>query len=228
MIQNVQHIFDILFPRKCPLCGKILMDGEAVHTQCLQALKHTEQHLLVDNNTEELFGSNPHFCRGMAYLFVHKHSLESELLHALKFRNRPEIGSAVGRQLAQVANEVGWFDGMDVLMPVPLHRRRYRQRGYNQSEWIARGIQQVTGLPIDTEHLVRVRNNPMQSMNQSGSREKNVHQIFEVNHPEELFRQHILLVDDMITTGATLRSCMEAMREVRGAKFSVIAIGRAR
>lgn len=121
-----------------------------------------------------------------------------------------------------------FFDGIDVIIPVPLHKNRLRSRGYNQSEYIARGLSDVTGIPMDTSHLTRVRDTPQQALLTGENRHHNVADAFAVNHPEQLYHQHILLVDDLFTTGETMRSCLKAMKRFRGAKFSVFALCKAR
>ena len=111
---------------------------------------------------------------------------------------------------------------------MPLHPKRLRERGYNQSEYIARGISDLTGIPVDTTHVTRARNTPKQALQDGEGRKTNVADAFAVNHPEQLYHKHILLVDDLITTGETVKACLHAMRVIRGAKFSVFALCKAR
>ena len=110
-------------------------------------------------------------------------------------------------------------------MPVPLHPRRLRERGFNQAEYICKGLSEVLRIPMDTEHLVRVRNNPHQSRSQFDNREKNVKDLFLVRFPEEWKNKHILLVDDVITSGSTMFECMKQMTPIRGCRISVFALG---
>ena len=111
---------------------------------------------------------------------------------------------------------------------MPLHPKRLRERGYNQAEYIARGISEITGIPIDTTHVTRIRNTPQQALQDGEERKTNVANAFAVNHPEEMRHKHILVVDDLITTGETMRSCLAAMKRFRGATFSVFALCKAR
>lgn len=124
--------------------------------------------------------------------------------------------------------QTDFFDGIDLIIPVPLFERRARERGFNQSEWIARGLSEKTGIPIDTQHhLLRIRDTGQQAMLRGKDRTKNVDGAFAVNHPEELYRRHILLVDDVVTTGATLGACMQALIPCRSCKISVFSLGKA-
>ena len=105
-----------------------------------------------------------------------------------------------------------------------------RERGYNQSEYIAKGLSEITGIPVDTTHVTRVKNTPKQALMQAKDegRKANVADAFAVNHPEQLYHKHILVVDDLITTGETMKACLQAMKRIRGAKFSVFALCKAR
>ena len=119
------------------------------------------------------------------------------------------------------------FVEIDLIIPIPLHPKRLRSRGYNQSEYIARGISDVTGIPIDTTHVTRKRNTPKQALQAGQDRKNNVADAFIVNHPEQLYHSRILVVDDLVTTGETMRACLQAMKICRGAEFSVLALCKA-
>jgi len=120
-----------------------------------------------------------------------------------------------------------FFDGIDIIMPVPLHPKRLRERGYNQSEYIAKGISEITGIPVDNTHVTRSRNTPKQALQKGDERKQNVSEAFTVNHPEQMYHKHILLVDDLITTGETAKACLHAMKKFRGASFSVFSLCKA-
>lgn len=223
-------ILDVFFPRLCVVCGKAVKDDETegICADCLADLPRTEQWLLTDNLTEELFQHQPHFSHAAAWLFFHKDTSVQHLIHAIKYREMPNLAYRLALVAAAEMDEGGFFDDIDVIIPVPLHPKRLDERGYNQSLYIARGISETTGIPVDTSHLLRVINNPKQALQSAGSRGENVKNAFEVNHPEELYRAHILLVDDVITTGSTLNACMDALQVVKAAKISCFALGKAR
>ena len=146
----------------------------------------------------------------------------------MKYADQPMIGYRFGRMAAMEMQYADFFDGIDVIVPMPLHPKRLRERGYNQSEFIARGISEITGIPVDTTHVTRSRNTPKQALQKGEERKHNVNNAFAVNHPEQLYHKHILVVDDLVTTGETMRSCLKAMKRFRGAKFSVFALCKAR
>ncbi len=169
-----------------------------------------------------------HLQRAAAYLYYEKDQPVQRAVHIMKYADRPEIGYLLAREAAKEFIYTDFFDEIDCIMPVPLHPNRYRSRGYNQSEYIARGLSEITGITIDTTHLTRSKDTPQQALQTGEGRKENVRDAFAVNHPEQMYRKHILLVDDLVTTGETVRSCLQAMRLFRGARFSVFALCKAK
>ena len=204
----------------------------------MAALPRTEQAHLRDNDTEMALWGNVrsraaarrvmHLDHTAAFLFFEKDHPIQEVVHRMKYADQPLIGYHLGRQAAMEFQYADFFEGIDLIVPMPLHPNRLRSRGYNQSEFIARGISDVTGIPVDTTHVTRVKDTPKQALQSGEGRKTNVENAFAVNHPEQLYHTHILLVDDLITTGETMRSCLKAMKRFRGATFSVFALCKAR
>lgn len=230
----LSSLLDILCPRTCPSCGGY---SNGICEKCLCELPRTEQATLPLNSTETaLVGKTyssaikkaMHLERAAAYLFFEKEHPMQQVIHKMKYADQPLIGYQLGRQAALEMQYADFFDGIDVIIPIPLHPKRLRERGYNQSEYIARGISEVTGIPMDTTHVMRIRNTPQQAQQSGEGRKHNVAEAFAVNHPEQMYHKHILIVDDLITTGETMRSCLKAMKLFRGATFSVFALCKAR
>lgn len=250
-------VASVLFVRTCAACGCRVegeKDGDTdryVCCSCMDALPRTEHFWLRNNRMEDLFFKNHAFVRAAAFLYYRgddslpsmlqywkrgikimlqpdRHNMVQTLVHRFKYMRQPEIAYELGLKAAQEGIKTDFFDGIDVIIPVPLHRWRLRQRGYNQSEYIARALSEVTKVPMATSYLVRKRDNPQQAMKSSEEREENVRDLFKVRYPEELFRKHILLVDDVVTTGSTVRSCMEALKECLGCSISVFSLAIAR
>ena len=143
------------------------------------------------------------------------------LIHQLKYKGNKEAGVFLGQQIGESIKEAPLFQGIDFLIPVPLHPKREKQRGYNQSLMIAQGIHEVTGIPIGDKHLVRVVYTATQTHKTAEERYKNVKDIFEIRFPKELEGKHVLLIDDVLTTGATLESCAHQLETIPGIKISV-------
>lgn len=241
-----EAFLDLFYPHTCAMCRGYMDDGvsaiprrerRVLCEDCLRTLPRTEQALIQDNDTEmTLWGAVRsraaakkvlHLDHAAAFLFFEKGHPVQDMIHAMKYAEQPEIGFYLGKQAAIEFQYTDFFDGIDIIMPVPLHPERLRERGYNQSEYIAAGLSKITGIPLDTTHLTRIRNTPKQAQRRGEERKQNVLDAFAVNHPEQLYHKHILLVDDIITTGETVRSCLSAMRLFRGAVFSVFALCKA-
>ena len=130
----------------------------------------------------------------------------------------------MGRCMAAELLPTGFFEDVDVVIPVPLHPRKQRARGYNQSEWIARGVSAVTGIPIDTESILRKKNTETQTRKSVFERRDNVEGIFELQHPETLAGKHILIVDDVLTTGSTTLACASCLVDVEDIRISILTL----
>lgn len=223
-------ILDVIYPRLCGVCGTSVADDEVICAHCMARLPRTEQASQRDNITEEVFVSVPRFRRGAAFLMYDGESGVQHLIRSGKFgmHANPEVLVQLAREAAYDLLQSDFLEDVDVIVPVPLHPRRLRERGFNQSEYIAREIGRVCGIPVDTSHLLRRVNNQHQARMGRAERADNVRGVFMITHPEDWYRKHILLVDDIITTGNTLIACMEAMKPVRGAHFSVYALAKAR
>jgi ComF family protein len=184
----------------------------------------TFQFTPYDNVVAQLFWGLLPVERAAALFFYEPHSETAQLLYQLKYNQRPDIGEDMGRVMAQEMQLARYFDDIDVLLPVPLSPKRLRQRGYNQSEMLARGISDITRLPIDTRAVCRDHFHQSQTSLTRLERRGNVEDIFRLRHPKRLEGRHVLLIDDVCTTGATLMACGEAIRHVPGIRISVLTL----
>ena len=225
----LNSIINLFYPRVCAACGEALLkDEKTVCLKCRYLLPKTGYELNPDNPLAQTFYGRVRFHAVTAAFFFAKSGKVQHLIHELKYKGNKDAGIFLGQQLGETIKNAPLFQDIDYLIPVPLHPKRLRERGYNQSEYIARGISEITGIPIDTTHLTRTRNTPKQALQDGEGRKTNVAGAFAVNHPEQLYHQRILVVDDLITTGETMRSCLQAMRAFRGAQISVFALCKAR
>jgi ComF family protein len=197
-------------------------------TDCIRKLPRTEHAVLRANSVEEIFRKIPHFEKGAAFLYYEKNHPIRLVMHQMKYADQPMIAYCLAQEAAREYICADFFDEIDVIIPVPLHKKRLRSRGYNQAEYIARALGSITGITVDTTHVKRVRNTPKQALQDKEGRKTNVADAFEVNHPEQMYHKHILVVDDLITTGETIKACIKAMRRFRGARFSVFALCKPR
>jgi ComF family protein len=150
--------------------------------------------------------------------------LGQKIVAAIKYRGDRALGEWIGAFLAADLLESGFFEGIDFLIPVPLHKRKQRKRGFNQSEILAKGISAVTGIPIDATILYRGKANVSQTNKGVYERWKNTRNIFQVKDVERFKNQHLLLLDDVLTTGSTLEACARALLQCENARVSVLTL----
>lgn len=218
-------LLQTLFPSTCACCGDVLMPGEKqICINCLADLTATLYSSHDDNRTERLLGGRTHFTHATSiFIFRHGNTVQ-RLIHAMKFHGNSELCLQMGRQMGLELLASGRFDDVDLLVPVPLHWRRRLSRGYNQSELLCRGIGQVMHREVNTRALRRHRYTHQQSLQASSDRDANVQGAFSLRHPEDLEGKHILLVDDVLTTGATLTSCCQPLAEVGNIRISIATL----
>jgi len=216
--------FNLFFPNNCHICDSGLLNGEdIICTDCLIKLPRTNYHLQIDNPISKMFYSMPEFKYATAYFFFHKGSVFQEALHQLKYKGMERVGEELGKLFgAEIVDSV--FSEIDVIIPVPLHRLKYKKRGFNQSEIIAVGMSETMNRPLDIISVIRTVNTETQTKKNLEQRKENVSSIFHVKFPENLKNKHVLLIDDVVTTGSTLISLAEEILKIEGVKISVAAL----
>ncbi len=190
-------------------------------------MPRTHYHTLEENPVERMFWGKFPLERATSYLFYHKGDDFCQLLHLLKYRGRKDLGEIMGRYMAAELSRSDFFHGIDFMLPVPLHPRKQKQRGYNQSECIARGISNVTGIPIDITSVVRRKETKSQTRKSTYERWKNVSGVFHLTNPHLFTNKQILLIDDVLTTGATLTACADTFKGVKDISISVLTLATA-
>ena len=224
----ISDLLDIIFPRSCTVCGTTLSPGEKeLCLNCLMELPRTEPYT-AGNDIEKQFYGIMAIERAMSYMHYGKESPYNNIIHSLKYSNRPKAGKMIAAIAAKEMLERGFFEGVEVIVPLPLSKKKKRQRGYNQCDYIAQEISQVTGIAIDNTSVIRRIANETQTHKRREERWKNVENIFGVSNPQTLAGKHILLIDDVLTTGATLASCGNAiLTAVPHCKLSIFTLARA-
>ena len=218
----LKAIIQVLFPTTCAACGRVLVEGERqVCIGCLADMAATAYSKMPGNGTERLLFGRIHLETGTSIYYFKADNTVRRIVHAMKFHGNTELCRMMGRQMGLELLRSGRFDDVDVLVPVPLHWIRRLQRGYNQSELLCRGIADVMPREVNTTALVRKRHTKQQSRQSGQRRADNVADAFSTKRPDELTGRHVLLVDDVLTTGATLCACADALATVPGIKISV-------
>ena len=224
----VQDFISLLYPRLCFACGNSLFRHEKVLcTQCLFELPRTNFHRFPDNPLDKVFWGRVQVERTAALYYFSKGGKVQHLVHQLKYKGQKEVGIYMGKLLGNDLKAEPGFQSIHKIIPVPLHPRKQRKRGYNQSEQFAIGLAESTGIEMDVKSFVRTIATETQTRKSRFARYENVKEIFKVTSPESLENRHILLVDDVITTGSTLESCANILLQVPGVRISVAAIAYA-
>lgn len=223
-------LFDLISPRQCVVCGSRLSPEESVLCACCMLhlpLTGFEKNPL-DNPLARLFWGLFPIEKATAFYYYEPKSELAEIIYSLKYRNRPEIGEHIGRIMARQLQTTGFFDGIDGLVPMPIAPRRCRQRGYNQTEEIARGISRQTGLPVYNKVVRRVQFETSQTRLNPIERRENVEHAFLLTDSLRPAHKHLLLIDDIITTGSTITACARQLQQAEDVKLSVLSIGYAK
>ena len=224
-INPFDDFINLLFPDLCVLCDRALQKNEhQLCLSCLHDIPKTNYHLIADNPVEKRFWGKVPIFRATSYFFFQKGSSFQKLLHILKYKGNKEIGELLGKYAAIDLLDSPDFTSIDFIIPVPLHPKKYKLRGYNQSEWISKGISEILNKPLDTTTLLRVRENPTQTKKTVFERFENTEGIFELSNTTLLAGKHVLLVDDVLTTGSTLEACARALLETPGIKISIFTL----
>jgi ComF family protein len=187
-------------------------------------IPRTNYHLEPDNPLAQVFWGRCLIEKAAAFSFYNKGSRIRNLIHNFKYKGIKEIGYELGRIYGLSLKSSGFTSDIDLIIPVPLHPTKKRIRGFNQSEIISSGLAEVTGLPFNMDSLIRTTGTATQTMRSRYDRWTNVEGIFQVKEPEEITGMHILLVDDVITTGSTIESCATELLKVAGVKVSVVSL----
>jgi ComF family protein len=215
----------LLFPRLCFACGDHLLRNEKIIcTNCFIVIPRTNYHLTDENPVAQLFWGRCRICKAAAFSFYTRGSRIRKLIHNLKYKGIKEVGNELGRIYGQSLRTSGFTGDIDLIIPVPLHPSKERKRGFNQSECISEGLSESTGLPLVLKSLVRISSTDTQTKRSRYERWINVEGIFAVNDSEKLKGKHILLVDDVITTGSTLEACAGELLKIEGVKVSIAAL----
>ena len=225
LIKNLfNDLICLLFPNLCAACGKPLVKYETMLCLgCLAGLPRTHFQHQPDNMVAQMFWGRVQVVHAGAYVYFQKGGHVQQLLHKLKYKSQQYIGVELGKLMAiEIADSL--FRDIDIIVPVPLHKSRLQKRGYNQSECIARGLGERMHLPVATGVLVRVVANPTQTRKHRYERWMNVEGIFFLKHPATLARKHVLLVDDVVTTGATLEACAVELLKAAGCRVSILTV----
>lgn len=228
-LKKYWHGFEqLFFPELCITCGdKLLNQEKFICLRCLHDIPRTRFYDQPENKVIQLFWGRVKTEYASSFFFYRKGSRYQKLIHHLKYKGLKELGYETGRLFGSELAESSTFPAVDLIVPVPLHPKKFKKRGYNQSEWIAMGIGNVLNIPVCGDNLRRLVFTSTQTRKTRFERWENVEGIFELFHPQLLANKHILLVDDVVTTGSTLEACAAAIQKAPDVKVSIVTLGYA-
>jgi ComF family protein len=223
--KHLESSLDLIFPQNCLTCNQILENSEQqICTECRYHLPETNDFKIQNNALYQKLSVYFPIEFASSYLFFTKKGKVQKMLHALKYHNNPEIGQYLGRWYGQVLYENGFQNKFDMIIPVPLHTKKLKIRGYNQSAEFGKGLAEILQIHQLENILVRQKNTITQTQKAKMERWENVSKVFAITNPKEIENKKILVVDDVITTGATMGECLHVLNECKPLNLSVISI----
>ncbi|WP_346855698.1 double zinc ribbon domain-containing protein [uncultured Draconibacterium sp.] len=223
--QGISDVLELVFPSLCTTCGERLNSQEKyICFDCWHDLPVTNFHLNTENKVAQLFWGRVQIENATAFFSYKKGSRYQHLIHFIKYKGLKELGFETGRKFGFALADSERFNSVDIIVPVPLHPKKEQKRGYNQSRWIAAGIADVLQKPVIDKNLYRKSFTSTQTQKNRFERWQNVDGIFEVYDAQVFLGKHILLVDDVVTTGSTLEACSFPLLKLTDTKVSIATL----
>lgn len=228
ILYNINSFFNLFFPRVCLVCGNVISSSEKyICTSCAYEIPRTNYHLFKDNPISQIFWGRVEIESATSLFFYDKESSYSKLLYDLKYSGMKDLARFLGARLGRELKKSEFFRDIDVVIPVPLHSKKKRIRGYNQSEWIVKGVVDTFPREVNITSLIRTSFTSTQTRKTKEERWKNVRGKFAVYNEESIKNKHILLIDDVLTTGSTLEACAEVLLAIEGVRVSIATLAKA-
>ena len=222
-IPFLSSLLNLVFPRLCVCCGGVLMEGEEnICLTCLYTLPRLNKLDYTNNKIMEIFLGRVKLEKAFSWCLFEKQNSVQNILHHIKYKDKEYLANQIGEIMASELPD--FFTGIDAIVPVPLHKKKQNIRGYNQAEEIAKGIQNIVGLPIFPELLCRNRFSETQTHKNKEDRWQNVQGLFLLEENEGFEGKHILLIDDVLTTGSTAIACLKQLQKIPNVRLSFLSL----
>ena len=220
----IDPIFWLYFPKNYPACGRPLrLFGANICGRCSQNLPETHFFEAPGNPIEKIFYGRLPIQAGAAAWYFHKNSALQALLFQLKYKSNEDVGLFIGKQMGALLAASERFATIDAIVPVPLHPQALSKRGFNQAALICEGISQVWHKPVLRSAITRTKHTNTQTKQSRAVRWENMENAFSIKEHTSITGKHLLLIDDVITTGATIEACGKTLLSVKDVKVSVAA-----
>ena len=225
--KSISDFSDLLYPNICPGCNEEEKPEESLFcVSCTFRLPYSKTLLNPDENELiKKFNKEFDIKHGVALYTMDNKSIIEQLIRQIKYHHRRFIGTEVGQVFGHEIARRNIFSTVDLLLPVPLHKKKLHKRGYNQSLKICEGLSTVLNIPIDNKSLKRIKHTMTQTAMSKLRRTENMANSFKLKTKKNLYNKHVCIVDDVITTGSTITACLDQMKNIPGIQFSVACIG---
>ena len=221
----INDFLSLIYPRHCEACANSLFKHETfICNHCRLNLPKSNYHKNTENELSRTFAGRVPLQNSLCFYLFEKNGKVQKLLHAIKYQNQKELALFVGNLYAKDLEKEETIYDFDVIVPVPLHYKKLKARGFNQSEWFAKGLAGGLKKPLDVSSFERTQETSTQTKKKKYQRWENVEGIFSLKNKQAFINKHILLVDDVITTGATIEAAWMALKDVEGITLSVASI----
>jgi ComF family protein len=221
-------LLSFFYPKSCVSCLNALQQKEEqLCLYCMLHLPETNYHLFNENPLKNIFSGRVRVENVASLLFYKKGNQVQKILHSMKYKGNKYLGEYLGLYYGEKLIQQKDYQNIDVIIPIPLHEKKLKLRGYNQSEWIAKGLGKGMKLPYNSEVLIRTEYTGTQTKKNRFNRWENVREVFALTDKEILKGKHILLCDDVLTTGATTEAAIQKLIEIENVKVSVVTLASA-
>ena len=223
-----KSIINLFFPPVCAGCNSFLLVNEKVIcTVCRHDIPLTNHHLNPENDAFKKFYGRIPVLHASALFYFHKKGIVQHLIHNLKYKGQEEIGTTIGQWYAEDLKNIESLVSIDEIIPVPLHRRKLKERGYNQVTAFGKALSSRLDIHYNDSLLIRNVYSKTQSKKNLLGRTEGIETVFDVSFTEKDHNKHFLIIDDVITTGSTLEACSKVMLKIPGAKISIVCMAMA-
>ncbi|MFC5978034.1 ComF family protein [Flavobacterium salmonis] len=224
----LNYLINLFFPKVCAGCHSLLMTNEIVLcTNCRHEMPLTQYYLDSNNEAVKKFYGKIEIEHASAFLYFNKKGMVQELIHNLKYKGNEEIGTVLGNWYVEDLKNIQLKTPFSAVIPVPLHQKKFRERGYNQVTTFGNTLAKGLNIGYDDTILFRKKYSKTQSKKNLLGRSEGIENVFDVNYSEQNRNKHFLLVDDVLTTGATLEACSRALLKIPGVKISIVCMAMA-
>jgi ComF family protein len=224
----LKSILNLFFPPICTGCKALLLANEnIICTTCRHEIPLTNHHLLKENEAFKKFYGRIDIVHASALFYFHKKGIVQELIHNLKYRGHEEIGVLIGEWYIEDLKKIKSLENADAIIPVPLHPKKLRSRGYNQVTQFGKTLSKGLNIRYEDHILIRTKHTKTQSKKTLLGRTENIESLFDVKFSEKDHQKHFIIIDDIITTGSTLEACCRALLKIPEVKISIICMAMA-